>query len=254
MLKKVTMAIALTGLMAGLAYAGQLPKSGINGSAHDMNLISGAEDTMGRTCVYCHTPHNAKAAGASPAPLWNRGTTANNTAYTWVAPLNQGFTISDPLTGPSRLCMSCHDGVLAVDSHQGGNHNMTSTTRTMPNLGTTHPIGFDYTAAEARTAEILPAATTKFLLTASYGSSGGTFNTNGGLSRTGAVQGEKTIASTLFTVAASGSTPAKAIMTCASCHEVHNTTNATNTKLATANYFLNAPEDGSAICLSCHIK
>ena len=48
-------------------------------------------------------------------------------------------------------------------------------------------------------------------------------------------------------------------VTCASCHEVHNTRNAVNaasiySPTFTPNYFVWAPEEGSALCLSCHVK
>ena len=42
-------------------------------------------------------------------------------------------------------------------------------------------------------------------------------------------------------------------MTCATCHEVHNKDNVADAN-NTYNYFLYAPESGSQICLSCHIK
>ena len=51
------------------------------------------------------------------------------------------------------------------------------------------------------------------------------------------------------------------IMTCASCHEVHNKENATQDAPVAGsgvtnapNYFLYAKEKESLICLSCHIK
>ena len=48
-------------------------------------------------------------------------------------------------------------------------------------------------------------------------------------------------------------------MTCASCHEVHNTKNSendpsVNTPGFTPNYFVYAREQNSALCLSCHVK
>src|SRR6185369_12806290 len=83
--------------------------------------------------------------------------------YAWAAPANLaiGFD-ADPLVGPSRLCMACHDGVTAVDSHgsagsgNNGNHLMTSSytdglgntaKRYIDDLGVTHPIGFQYQEA-----------------------------------------------------------------------------------------------------------
>ncbi|WP_408967406.1 cytochrome c3 family protein [Oryzomonas sp.] len=48
-------------------------------------------------------------------------------------------------------------------------------------------------------------------------------------------------------------------MTCASCHDVHNTNNAKNDPSIsnpnfTPNYFVWAKETNSALCLSCHVK
>jgi hypothetical protein len=61
--------------------------------------------------------------------------------------------------------------------------------------------------------------------------------------------GSRTIKSTLY----NGS-----IMTCATCHEVHNKENAAQDAAtdgsATPNYFLYAKESNSLICLSCHVK
>jgi predicted CXXCH cytochrome family protein len=58
-------------------------------------------------CVYCHTPHNAAPA----TPLWNRDlpvvTYQLYTSSTLQATLNQP-------TGSSRLCLSCHDGTVAL--------------------------------------------------------------------------------------------------------------------------------------------
>jgi hypothetical protein len=109
-------------------------------------------------------------------------------------------------------------------------------------LAITHPVGFDYVAAQGKRNDIVAANTTNsFLGVQPYGSAAASFDTKA-VTRTGS----KTIVSVL-----SGGT----VMTCASCHEVHNTSNAINvTGGASVNYFLNAPEDGSAICLSCHIK
>jgi predicted CXXCH cytochrome family protein len=58
-------------------------------------------------CVFCHTPHNAKPSRA----LWNRDLPPTNyqlyTSSTLQAVVNQP-------TGSSRLCLSCHDGLLAL--------------------------------------------------------------------------------------------------------------------------------------------
>lgn len=69
-------------------------------------------------CVYCHTPHGANSAAA--APLWNRTVTSRE--YTLYQDKNAGneptsldSTFTQP--GPNSLtCLSCHDGVTAIDS------------------------------------------------------------------------------------------------------------------------------------------
>jgi hypothetical protein len=243
MLKKVTMAIALTGLMAGLAYAGATPQTGINGSPHDMNAYTGThtDDTLKRTCVFCHTPHNAKTLAG--APLWNRtaSTLTTPTPYTWQVAQTLGTAVQNPTAGPTALCLSCHDGSIASDSH--GSNKAQAGTRTLASgnagyvrdLTVTHPVGMTYPT----NSKIVDKDSGFFIKDDAAISAFDTKNRSG-------IFGTKTIASVL-----SGGT----IMTCASCHEVHNTTNAKPSSTGTQyNYFLHAQEENSAICLSCHIK
>jgi len=248
MLKKFTIAAALTGLMAGAAYAGINAQTGINGSFHDMNAVAGAtDDAMKRTCVFCHTPHNAQ--DANDAPLWNRAsTTFDSGAYAWKTPANAPITILDPLVGPTRLCLSCHDGSIAFDSHNTSGATAGSvsfgagSTRKISDLGATHPVGFMYADAQsARPGELVDPAT-GFIASPSASMAANVFDTH---NRAGLTYSSKKIQDALYT----GS-----IMTCASCHDVHNTVNAKSDTGLTYNYFLYAREEGSAICLSCHIK
>ena len=269
MVRNLTIAIVLTALMTGLAYAGAAPQTGINGSSHDMNTWSGwgaTKDVYGRTCVFCHTPHNAVTGQdyVANAPLWNRNDTPmEGTAYSWVTPANLVKTVNgvpeaaipivDPLVGPTRLCMSCHDGTTAPDSHlSAGTQPGTMTPYVLGDRGfvgdlqITHPIGFKYSDAMAsRGAGELVDATTGYLDVPPNGLSATTFDTK---SRAGLNKSSVTIADTLFNNADG------AYMTCATCHEVHNTKNVTPEAGHTYNYFLRAKEEGSAICLSCHIK
>ena len=252
MLKKVSLAIAVTGLMAGFAFAGQLPQTGINGSLHDMNSVVGAtDDSLQRSCVFCHTPHNANAAVAN-GPLWNRNDTAlNGTAYGWVAPANFPIAITDPLTGASRLCMSCHDGSVAVDSH-GSNQSTAGALKLgaanhayVRDLTVTHPIGFTYDSAVAARPGELVAKTEGFLTEPSATLLAYGFDTRVA-ARTGYAKSTIKIQDVLGT--------GDGVMTCASCHDVHNTVNAASDTGKSYNYFLRARQEGSAICLSCHIK
>ena len=58
-------------------------------------------------CIFCHTPHNASPA----APLWNRA--SSGAVY---VPYDSPSLTANPgqPTGSSRLCLSCHDGTLAL--------------------------------------------------------------------------------------------------------------------------------------------
>ncbi len=60
-----------------------------------------------RVCVFCHTPHNA----TPNTPLWNREVGSQN--YSLYSSLTMKTAPLQP-TGPSRLCLSCHDGTIAL--------------------------------------------------------------------------------------------------------------------------------------------
>lgn len=62
-----------------------------------------------QVCIFCHTPHNA-----SPIrPLWNR--TMPTSSYTVYTSRSLDAHPGQP-TGASKLCLSCHDGTIAVGS------------------------------------------------------------------------------------------------------------------------------------------
>lgn len=244
----VAIVIASIAVSATVAFAGILPRTGINGSKHDINAVAGyRDDTLKRTCVFCHTPHNVTVQDL--APLWNRAASASAlAAYAWISPANSTIAFNpDPLVGPSRLCMSCHDGVIAVDSHAGaapmlqvGGTVMTGAPK-ISSLLITHPIGFLYSEAYTKrgASELVP-VTAGFI--ASAIPTDGTFDTN---SRAALTLSSKKIGDTLY----------GGFMTCASCHDVHNTVNVAPDATSPAyNYFLYAKQEGSAICLSCHVK
>jgi len=256
--------LSLLGTFAALA--GQAPTTGVNGSMHDLTYMGQAfpgaynQDDFQRVCIFCHTPHNAQPQGDVPAPLWNHEeSTVALAPYVWAAPANLPIAIDvDPLIGPSRLCMGCHDGITAADKHgptvgtASGTpaynalpgHAMTSPGRAITDLTVTHPIGFLYSDAmtERGVTELVP-DTQFFINTIPDGPANNT-NTRAGWTYT-----TKKISDTLY----------GGYVTCASCHEVHNAKNSpndpsVNTPGFTPNYFVWAREKNSALCLSCHIK
>jgi predicted CXXCH cytochrome family protein len=103
-------------------------------------------------CIFCHTPHNARPI----KPLWNRATPVE--AYTIYSSSTLQANPGQP-TGTSKMCLSCHDGTIAVGSviSRDTPIQMMGGITTLPhgasNLGTDlsddHPISFRYDAALA---------------------------------------------------------------------------------------------------------
>jgi predicted CXXCH cytochrome family protein len=99
---------------------------------------------MTEICVFCHTPHNANPA----TQLWNQ--TLSGSTYTPYTSTTMTATAGVP-QGSSKLCMSCHDGTVAIGSTMsagqiamqgltGGRLSGASALGT--NLSDDHPISF----------------------------------------------------------------------------------------------------------------
>lgn len=91
-------------------------------------------------CAFCHTPHGATVEPR--APLWNRSlTAATYTPYT--SGSLDAIDLSQP-SGKSKLCLSCHDGTLAIGSVNvlnGTGSPSIATGGTSPGPGGTIPEG-----------------------------------------------------------------------------------------------------------------
>ncbi len=101
-------------------------------------------------CLFCHAPHNS-----SPnAPLWNHR--ASGSTYTPYTSSTAKAIVGQP-TGASLLCLSCHDGTVALGDVLNRTTPIATTSATMPagvtRLGTDlsddHPVSFAYTSALA---------------------------------------------------------------------------------------------------------
>ena len=101
--------------------------AGIAGSKHDLSTNGGgnlASTTVDEICVFCHTPHGSDSSFEG-APLWNKAAapTSGYKMYGAAAVDTAGTTIASSSTGsatgpsnPSKACLSCHDGVSAINS------------------------------------------------------------------------------------------------------------------------------------------
>lgn len=203
-------AVAAALVLASGAYAGT-----IIGSAHD---FSGQGYSNGQVCVLCHAPHNT--AVIADAPLWNHTTTA--ATYTVYASSTMNSTVGQP-GSTSKLCLSCHDGTVAVNSF-GGSVG-TEMVGGKKNLGTVltndHPIGITYDAALVTADGALAPITKSVTIGSAAKNRVGTIESN-------MLYGGK--------------------LECASCHDVHNTFTATTAGL------VKVTVAASALCTTCHTK
>ena len=85
--------------------------------------------TVDQVCVFCHTPHGASNFPGSP--LWNRQL-SNQTYTVYTSSSLDAEDIMGQLDQPggsSKLCLSCHDGTLAIGTVNvlGGQQNVNIT-------------------------------------------------------------------------------------------------------------------------------
>ena len=217
--------------------------------------VSQNGDPLNRICIYCHAPHNTYrlstlngglGVGSGPEapdafdylPLWNHELTGNFASYSMYyngpgAP-DTGPKASQAVQqnvlapgGVSLLCLSCHDGSVAVNSYGTTDQPTWSQSSGGPTISNTyavglqnnlqnhHPIGFDYDAVQAIDTEIASADSVSFSAT-------------------------DTVRDHLY---GAGNTK----MECATCHSVHNTGNSGEALLWRS-------DQNSELCLTCHMK
>jgi len=244
--------------------------TGINNTVHDLrrhNTFLGSmyqsanqADTLDRLCIFCHAPHHtyrvttAGAVGTGPLatadatylPLWNH--TITQQVFT---PYYNGSDA--PASGPkhaqsmdalgtpqgtfdrvgaaSLLCLSCHDGSIAVNEY--GHNPQTPKSQSSGGVSITpqynigqggylanhHPIGFLYDAVAGLDPEIFDSNTAVFDQTYDGGSN------------------IVPVSNLLWA----------GKMECATCHAVHNTGN-------TGEKLLYVSDKNSNLCFSCHNK
>ncbi len=204
-------------------------QAGIASTKHNLSVDGlGTVKSIDETeiCVFCHTPH--RAIKNDNIPLWNHNLSTAGNYGVYTSPTFDGAATIQDLGGTdattaavSNLCLSCHDGTVAINAlnnpsnaNLSGNPTMggTNADGTLPDgtamLGTDltddHPVNFIYDSALFAVDNSLndPATLTGVIL----------FN--------GTVQ-------------------------CASCHDPHNSENPA---------FLRISNTGSALCLRCHNK
>ncbi|MCK4379355.1 MAG: cytochrome C, partial [Deltaproteobacteria bacterium] len=103
----VILEVAMVFLVAASSPVGA---ASIINTKHNLS-VSGPGDLVAvdeqRVCIFCHTPHHA----SPEMPLWSRE--VGGTSYNLYASTTLHAQPGQP-TGASRLCLSCHDGTIAL--------------------------------------------------------------------------------------------------------------------------------------------
>jgi predicted CXXCH cytochrome family protein len=154
--------------VACLAFLAFAAHAGVATTKHNLSVsgpgtLKAASETQ--ICIFCHAPHN----NAPSAPLWNRRTPGST--YT---PYGSSTALGNPgqPTGASMMCLSCHDGTIALGdvltratpiTLSGGVTTMPSgASRLATDLSDDHPVSFVFSAslAAARGELVNPATLT----------------------------------------------------------------------------------------------
>ncbi len=204
-------------LAASLAHGQSLPGTGIKNTRHDARVWFRST----QVCNICHTPHTASADG----PLWSHVTTT--ASYTLYGSSSLNAVPGQP--GPaSKLCLSCHDGTVAINDFVGHTGGSVSTKLASgpnyvgTNLSNDHPIGITYDTALSISDGKLADPAAKNVTIGSVVSKSGT------LAAMMLVDGK---------------------VECTSCHDVHNIYTVGINK-----FLVKVDVAGSSLCLQCHNK
>ena len=145
------MAAAIFLLLGAGTAAGQI-NADVLGS-HNMAPASGSPITgnLSSACLYCHAPHSGieGTPGVSGTPLWSQKLSSVQSYQMYSSSTMVNKVISSPPLGSnSTLCLSCHDGTVALGTLTPyGQVGMTSSLAGRPsdlgtNLQSTHPFNF----------------------------------------------------------------------------------------------------------------
>lgn len=155
-------AVIMTALFPPLAALG---RESVLSSPHNLSASGSGQHfaTETRVCVFCHVPHNA----SNPEQLWSRELPPAASYTPYDSTTLQADPKPDLPTGASRLCLSCHDGTIALGHFVGSRVSATDViaegSDLTSDLSDDHPISFLYSedlviAGELVSPAALPAA------------------------------------------------------------------------------------------------
>lgn len=213
--------VALAVLLAG----GVIVFSDVTTSKHNLGsggTLADKSTNEDEVCVFCHTPHAANPS----QPLWNHTQSAGG----WTPYPSGGTMQSSPGTpsGISALCLSCHDGSVAVNSLVNPPNDLGAN----PAMGQGTELNSSFQIASGRPTNMGTDLSNDHPVSFVYD---GTLAGNDG--------NLETPVSTAWVDAGNTVPLFSGSLECASCHDPHDTTNAP---------FLVKSNSGSGLCKTCH--
>ncbi len=191
----------------------------------------------GQICQPCHTPHNAKTGAALLIPLWNH-TATTGLGYNMYTKFGAASELQGVLApnGLSLMCLSCHDGSVALGSFGG----LTGATF----------IGAGYTWYSSGTAANAGALLSKDLrndhpISISMNATSTSRPLSGFASSYTSPGVYTSTGKALSTWLDNATIPGQGLVQCTSCHGPHSNK---------VGYQLKQSNQGSAICITCHAK
>jgi hypothetical protein len=137
--------------------------AGVTSTLHNLSVSGPGEiksQTETEVCKFCHIPHSAVV----PQPLW--GHTLSRVEQYQVPQIRRGRDTLEPAPQPdgtSRLCLSCHDGTIALGKIAGERKTvpMIGNKRLAPgrngfigtDLSGSHPISFEVPDGDPKRAD-----------------------------------------------------------------------------------------------------
>ena len=145
---------ALAVLSAGGLVSSAVAQNRVSETVHNLSAsgpgrVRAASESQ--VCIFCHAPHNT----GGERPLWNRNLPI--TSYQIYQSTTLDAQLGQP-TGASKLCLSCHDGTIALGSvlsrsdqirMSGGDFIPSGLSHLGTDLSDDHPISFFYTSGLA---------------------------------------------------------------------------------------------------------
>lgn len=214
--------------------------SKVKDTPHNLSgLLPGKTSVPGGTtqvCLPCHTPHfSEKEGGVAVNYAWNHELSAGG----WT--LHDGADAQSMMNHASRLCLSCHDGTVAIDSFglpdtadstgekpKTGSVFMPFAARLGTDLTNHHPVGVDY-----------PLTSSRYEKPTGYDPTNPSWST-----------ASYTVISADPTLVQTGASAriVEGTVQCESCHFAH------GSRAADTRMFLRVDNSNSKLCSSCHVN